>query len=152
MATIVRDDGFHSDDLSESDFLSRRELARGVESPTCLHLDIDEDPSTLQIYFPWLRTIRIPFNDFTDGRGFSLASRLRQLGYTGRLRAAGHVICDQYPLARRSGFDEVAIEDELAERQPEDQWLAKSNWQILRYQERLLASKPESARRNFNGK
>lgn len=144
MATIVRDDGFHPDDLAGSEFITPGKLAEGVEAPVCLQLGVDEDPAALQIYFHWLRAIRIPFQDFTDGRGFSLASRLRTLGYKGRLRAAGHVICDQYPLARRSGFDEVAINGELAERQTEDQWLANSDWRAEGYQERLLG--PAAAR------
>lgn len=66
--------------------------------------------------------IAIPFPSFADGRGFSIAQRLRRLGFTGTLRARGHVLADQYPLALRSGFDEVEISDELAARQGEAQW------------------------------
>jgi len=51
--------------------------------------------------------VRIAFPSFADGRGFTLARRLRQLGFTGRLRAAGHVLPDQYRHTRRSGFDEL---------------------------------------------
>ena len=40
-------------------------------------------------------------------------------------------------MARRSGFDEVEIDDTLANRQPEDQWLARANWQDNNYQARL---------------
>jgi hypothetical protein len=39
--------------------------------------------------------------------------------------------------ARRSGFDEVEIPDDLAARQPQDQWLARANWQEHNYQARL---------------
>ena len=66
--------------------------------------------------------IRIPFPSFTDGRGFSLAKRLRQLGFEGLLRANGHVLADQYPLALRCGFDEVEMPAPQAGRQPEKQW------------------------------
>jgi uncharacterized protein (DUF934 family) len=59
------------------------------------------------------------------------------LGYTGRLRAKGHVLADQYAMARRSGFDEVEISADLAARQPQDQWLARANWQAHDYQSRL---------------
>ena len=72
-----------------------------------------------------------------DGRGFTIARRLRLMGYEGRLRAKGYVIADQYAMARRSGFDEVEIPDELAARQPEGQWLARANWQAHDYQNRL---------------
>ena len=81
--------------------------------------------------------IRIDFPSFADGRGFTLAARLRRLGYRGRLRAKGHVISDQYAMARRAGFDEVEIDDVLATRQPEGEWLARADWQAHNYQGRL---------------
>ena len=81
--------------------------------------------------------IRVDFPSFADGRGFTIARRLRLMGFTGRLRAKGHVIADQYAMARRSGFDEVEIDDALAARQPEDQWLARANWKQHDYQARL---------------
>ena len=84
-----------------------------------------------------LDMIRIDFPSFADGRGFTLARQLRLMGYKGRLRAKGHVIADQYAMARRSGFDEVEIDDDLAARQPEDQWLARADWQAHDYQSRL---------------
>ncbi len=59
------------------------------------------------------------------------------MGYDGRLRARGHVLADQYAMARRSGFDEVEISDDLAARQPEDQWLARAGWKEHDYQARL---------------
>jgi hypothetical protein len=40
-------------------------------------------------------------------------------------------------MARRSGFDEVEISDDLAARQPEDQWLFRADWQGHDYQSRL---------------
>jgi len=59
------------------------------------------------------------------------------MGFTGRLRARGHVLADQYAMARRSGFDEVEIDDALAQRQPEDQWQARADWSAHNYQARL---------------
>jgi uncharacterized protein (DUF934 family) len=61
------------------------------------------------------------------------------MGYQGRLRAAGHIIADQYAMARRAGFDEVEIPDDLAIRQPEPQWLARADWRAHDYQARLRA-------------
>ena len=81
--------------------------------------------------------IRVAFPSFADGRGFSIAKRLRLMGYKGRIRAAGHVLADQYALARRAGFDEVEISEDLARRQPEDQWLVHANWAEHDYQSRL---------------
>jgi hypothetical protein len=40
-------------------------------------------------------------------------------------------------MARRSGFDEVEISDELAVRQGETQWLARAEWRAHDYQSRL---------------
>jgi uncharacterized protein (DUF934 family) len=81
--------------------------------------------------------IRVDFPSFADGRGFGIAVRLRQMGFTGRLRARGHVLADQYAMARRSGFDEVEISTDLAARQPEDQWLARADWRAHGYLARL---------------
>ena len=81
--------------------------------------------------------IRIPFPSFADGRGFTLARRLRQLGYQGRLRAVGHVLSDQYPHARRCGFDEVEISYELAMRQPDEHW---SGERLQSYQDHLTTA------------
>lgn len=83
--------------------------------------------------------IRIDFPSFADGRGFTLARLLRLQGFTGRLRARGHVLADQYAMARRSGFDEVEIDEALARRQPEDQWRARADWRAHDYQARLRA-------------
>ncbi|MDD7970551.1 DUF934 domain-containing protein [Roseinatronobacter alkalisoli] len=81
--------------------------------------------------------IRVQFPAFSDGRGFTLAARLRRMGFSGRLRAQGHVIADQYAMARRSGFDEVEISAELATRQPESQWLARADWRANDYRRKL---------------
>ena len=68
--------------------------------------------------------IAIAFPAFTDGRGFSLARALRQAGYTGRLRASGELIPDQFAFALDCGFDEVEISEERLARQPVGEWLA----------------------------
>lgn len=56
--------------------------------------------------------IAIDFPKFVDGRGYSLASLLRQrYGYTGELRAVGDVLHDQLFYMRRVGFDAFALKD-----------------------------------------
>ncbi|MHA6287565.1 phosphoadenylyl-sulfate reductase [Maricaulis sp. CAU 1757] len=53
--------------------------------------------------------IAIRFASFKDGRGFSLATQLRQrAGFAGRLRAVGDLIPDQASALYRSGFDGVS--------------------------------------------
>jgi uncharacterized protein (DUF934 family) len=59
------------------------------------------------------------------------------MGYAGRLRAKGHILADQYAMARRSGFDEVEIDIALATRQPEPHWRARADWKAHDYRSRL---------------
>jgi hypothetical protein len=49
------------------------------------------------------------------------------------------VLADQYAMARRSGFDEVEISDDLAARQPAAQWQFRADWRAHDYQARLRA-------------
>lgn len=81
--------------------------------------------------------IAIEFPVFSDGRGFSLARLLRDMGYEGRLRAVGRLIADQYAMARRVGFDEVEVAPDIADRQPQDQWLARADWREWDHRSRL---------------
>ena len=145
MGIIVTDKGFGAD-VSAGQLrtlpLEALDSADSVDLPGEFALSIanDADVDAIAPFFSWIRLIAIAFPSFHDGRGFSLAKRLRQAGYRGRLRAHGHLIADQYPLARRVGFDEVEIAPELAERQPEHQWLLRADWQSHFYQKRLQAS------------
>ena len=98
-----------------------------------------DKPEALVPYLADLKLIRVAFPAFNDGRAFTVARRLRVLGYKGHLRALGPVIADQYPMARRVGFDDVEIPDDLAARQPEGQWTFRANWQAHDYLSRLKA-------------
>lgn len=139
MTVIVTDTGFAPDDWTHG-FLPVEvyDAGEGRDVPTlALSLTSDIDPDTLGNLVEAPDMIRIGFPSSADGRGFTLARRLRDLGYQGRLRAAGHVLADQYAMARRSGFDEVEIDDDLAQRQPEEQWLFRADWRANDYQARL---------------
>ena len=133
MNVIVTDTGFAPDDWM-GEIVPFAETADSAEA---IDLGSDADPQALADLLPKLRLIRVDFPSFADGRGFTIARQLRLMGYQGRLRAKGHVIADQYAMARRAGFDEVEIERDLAARQPEDQWLSRANWQAHDYQSRL---------------
>lgn len=102
-----------------------------------LSLDPGDDPQALQPHLHRIALIAVTFPAFNDGRGFTIARRLRRMGYAGRLRATGHVIADQYAMARRSGFDEVEIDEALAARQPEAQWVARADWRAHDHRSRL---------------
>lgn len=133
MTVIVTDTGFGPDTFTGSF------AAPGTPGAAALDLGPDADVTTLAGALEGVALIRIAFPSFADGRGFTLARRLRLMGYTGRLRAAGHVIADQYAMARRAGFDEVEISDDLAARQPQDQWLFRADWRAHDYRSRLRA-------------
>jgi uncharacterized protein (DUF934 family) len=133
---IVTDTGFAAEDW-QGGFVPLAEIAaseaRGID------LVNTDDPARLSNRLAEIAMIRITFPAFSDGRGFTLARRLRVMGYAGRLRAQGHVIADQYAMARRCGFDEVEISADLAARQPEEQWQFRADWRDHDYQARLRA-------------
>ena len=141
MSVLVTDTGFTADDWTQS--YSKDGAANDCRAVD-LASDVDAHALTLT---PALEMIRVDFPSFADGRGFTIARVLRLRGYRGRLRARGHVLADQYAMARRAGFDEVEIDEDLAARQPEDQWLARADWQAHDYQSRLrgAASGPATA-------
>ncbi|WEF24125.1 DUF934 domain-containing protein [Paracoccus sp. S3-43] len=116
---LARDDGFHPlVQEAEETLASDTPLAELAQ-----HLDRE--------------LIAIDFPSFTDGRGFSLARRLRELGFKGRLRASGRLIADQYAMARRVGFDEVEVAPDIAARQPQDQWIARADWKAFDHRAKL---------------
>ena len=79
-------------------------LARN--QPIGVRLAPADDPHDLEPFLDRISLIEIDFPKYTDGRGFSQAQLLRRrLGYTGELRAVGHVLRDQILYMNRSGFD-----------------------------------------------
>ena len=135
--TLVTDSGFQPDDWTFG-FVRYDQIAANDCVPViAIDIPSDANPDVLADRLSDLDLIRVDFPSFADGRGFTIARRLRLMGFTGRLRARGHVIADQYAMARRSGFDEVEIDEGLAARQPEAQWLARANWQAHDYQSRV---------------
>ncbi|GAA6177985.1 DUF934 domain-containing protein [Sulfitobacter pacificus] len=131
MTQLINDTGFAADDWTHG-FCA----AGAANDCRALDLPSDAQPEEVQLQ-PSIEMIRIDFPSSADGRGFTIARALRLRGYTGRLRAKGHVIADQYAMARRAGFDEVEVNDEIAARQPADQWQFRANWQEHNYQSRL---------------
>lgn len=130
MTVLVTDTGFGPDNWTAG-------FAEAEARAADQGLDLGSDTDPLTVDFDGVPAIRVDFPSFADGRGFTIARQLRLRGFTGRLRAKGHVLADQYAMARRVGFDEVEIGEDLAKRQPEDQWLFRSDWQAHNYQARL---------------
>lgn len=134
MTVIVTDQGFAPAPQVPAVALADLATHQGV-----VDLAHTDDPAALKDHLAALHLIRISFPAFNDGRAFTIARRLRMMGYVGELRALGPVIADQYAMARRVGFDSVEIPDELAVRQPQEQWLFRADWQSHDYLSRLRA-------------
>ncbi|MGB0087206.1 MAG: DUF934 domain-containing protein [Rhodomicrobiaceae bacterium] len=113
---------------AEAEALAEAGHALGVE------ITNDTDPDALTPWFGRVELISVLFPKSADGRGFSMATRLRRLGFDGELRATGHLIADQYALARSCGFDTVEISEAQAARQPEAHWLEAERAMSLAYQ------------------
>lgn len=87
----------------------REELA-GRNAPLGVRLGSADLADSVAADLGRFALIAIEFPKFRDGRGFSTARALREHhGYTGEIRAIGHVLPDQYQLLRRCGFDSVAV-------------------------------------------
>lgn len=104
----------------------------------------ETNPADLEPLLGDLRLIVISFPRSADGRGFSLAGQLRNMGYQGHLRAHGHILVDQFRAALRVGFDDVAISDDQAARNPEHQWLKVSHHGG--YQRQLFVTPPKDCK------
>lgn len=135
MTVIVTDTGFRAEDWTAG-FTALADLGPDAQAVDMKPADRAE---SLADHIGHIAMVRVLFPAFNDGRGFTLGRRLRAMGFQGRLRAAGHVLADQYAMARRCGFDEVEISDDLAARQPQDQWALRAGWDQHFYQGRLRA-------------
>lgn len=133
MTVIVTDAGFGP--ATQAEVVALADLT----DQTAVDLSNTDDPAALQGNLDRLTLIRVAFPAFNDGRAFTVARRLREMGYKGTLLAKGPVIADQYAMLRRVGFDGAEIPDEIAARQPEDQWQFRADWQAHHYQARLRA-------------
>jgi len=142
MSVIVTDEGFVPDDWPDHAVPLEAFDAEPDMIPDALDLPADTEPEALEGRLEGVRFIRIDIPGFADGRGFTLARQLRGMGYSGRLRASGPLISDQYGMARRCGFDEVEIPEALAARQPEADWRARADWRAASYQSKLRAESP----------
>ncbi len=69
---------------------------------------------------PWaealkaLPLIAVNFQTFKDGRGFTIARLLRQrFGYSGEIRAVGHVLREQLCYLKRCGFNSFVLAEHI---------------------------------------
>lgn len=88
----------------------------------------------LASFLPRLSVIVLPFPAFNDGRAYSIARQLREMGYRGELRAAGNVLPDQMQFMLQVGFDAF----EIGERFALETWARASRQMSLAYQRGLF--------------
>ncbi len=137
MTIVVTEAGFTPDDWAERRVLPFDFFWSGQDLPEeglAVEFPNDRDPADLLPWLERLEMIRVAFPAMGDGRGFSIARRLRAMGYAGRLRAAGPLIADQFSAARQVGFDEIELPESVANRQAEDQWRPARSYS---YQDRV---------------
>lgn len=93
------------------------------ENSTAIQIDVDTNLDDIVPYLDQLELIVIRFESYADGRGFSIAHRLRHyLGFTSKIWGSGSLISDQYAMAIQCGIDAVLIDENLLLRQPIEYW------------------------------
>ena len=98
-------------------FLEDTELA------TAILIDVNTDLDLIAPYLNKLELIVVEFAAYADGRGFSIAHRLRHsFGFTGEIWGSGSLISDQYAMALQCGIDAVLVDEGLLLRQPIEHW------------------------------
>ena len=75
---------------------------------TSVRVEAGDDVRRLAPHLDRIRLVEVDFPKFRDGRGFSSARILREMGYTGEIKATGDVLVDLVYFMRRCGFDSFA--------------------------------------------
>ena len=73
-----------------------------------VRIEAGDDVRRLGPVLDRVRLVEVDFPKFRDGRGFSSARILREMGYTGEIKATGDVLVDLIWFMRRCGFDSFA--------------------------------------------
>ena len=73
-----------------------------------VRIEAGDDVRRLGPVLDRVRLVEVDFPRFRDGRGFSTARILREMGYTGEIKATGDVLVDLVYFMRRCGFDSFA--------------------------------------------
>lgn len=79
--------------------------------PPPLAIEHDVDVVAADLKIDDVDTIVLNFPSFRDGRAFSQARALREMGYVGDIRAMGGLFLDQYGFAVRCGFTSFVGDD-----------------------------------------
>ena len=73
-----------------------------------VRIEAGDDVRRLAPVLDRVKLVEVDFPRFRDGRGFSSARVLREMGYTGEIKATGDVLVDLVFFMRRCGFDSFA--------------------------------------------
>ena len=92
-----------------------------------------DNDDEVEVFLPHLSLVVLPFPAFADGRSYSIARQIRNLGYKGELRASGNVLPDQLQMMLQVGFSSF----DVSERFPLQAWQAAAKQMSLAYQRRL---------------
>ena len=112
---IVEDDWLpaQEDDAGDAHILTLEQWTqRADKQGLAVQLEPGQAPSPLFDFLEQIPLVAINFPVFTDGRGFSYGRELRERGFTGELRACGHILPDQMTYLRRCGFDAFHLAEE----------------------------------------
>jgi uncharacterized protein (DUF934 family) len=87
--------------------------AQKRNQPVGVRLQPDQNPAVLKPWLADLPLVAVTFPIFRDGRAFTQARALREyLGFSGIIRAEGHILPDQYGFLLRCGVTSVALPDD----------------------------------------
>ncbi|WP_395686163.1 DUF934 domain-containing protein [Aestuariivirga sp.] len=120
--------------LKEWDRLSQRSGSLGVR------LGNTDRAELLEPFLHRLSVVVLPFPAFNDGRAYSIARKLREMGFSGELRATGNVLPDQLQFMLQVGFNAFEIGDRFSI----DTWNRASRQMSLAYQRGLFRRDPEA--------
>ena len=73
-----------------------------------VRIEAGDDVRRLASELSRVKLVEVDFPKFRDGRGFSTARILREMGYAGEIKATGDVLVDLVFFMRRCGFDSFA--------------------------------------------
>ncbi|KGE03560.1 Oxidoreductase probably involved in sulfite reduction [Pseudohaliea rubra DSM 19751] len=113
---IVADDWLPPAEQSPNDGEARILTLTQWQGAACpgdaaVQLEAGDDLEPLLAALAGLPLVAVHFASFTDGRGFSLARRLREAGFIGELRARGQLLPDQAQYLQRCGFNALEFTD-----------------------------------------
>jgi uncharacterized protein (DUF934 family) len=99
-----------------------------------------DQAEVLKPFLQRLSIVVLPFPAFNDGRAYSIARKLREMGFNGELRATGNVLPDQLQFMLQVGFDTFEISDRFSL----ETWTRASRQMSLAYQRGLFRREPEA--------